>query len=300
MASQFPTYSRDMISDLISAMAAADLLIMALYFVGLSTMLSVQRLRSMFPGRQRIVRGDGLDVDDKHAGMNSSVNKVEKGKGIRVIGSGVLATILVISIVEVTNSFERATSHIVPGLGCAAVATIAIFVNKILESMAAITSRKESRMSRFASDFWNDLKQIGGPMSDFCFMALFAAIGVSANLKRAMTQGCSSFVFAMLALLVHFLTLGVGSFSVMTILPKFIKRSNTIFPLGLEEILVASNAAIGGASTAAGFAGNISEKHVTKQYKRGLIVSATFWGVVGYGVATTIGVFLTRVLASSF
>lgn len=299
MASRFPIYSREMISDLISAMAAADLIVMALYFVGLSTMLSVKRLRSTFPGRQRSVRGDGLEVDDKHDGMNTSVNKIEKEKVVRVIGSGVLTTILVISIVEVTNSFERATSNIVPGLGCAAVATIAMSVNKILESVTAIIARKESRMSRFASDFWNDLKQIGGPMSDFCFMTLFAAIGVSADLKSAMTQGCSSFIFAILALMVHFLALGVGSFSVMTILPKFIKRSSTIFPLGLEEILVASNAAIGGASTAAGFAGNISGKHITKQYKRGLIVSATFWGVVGYGVATTIGVFLTRVLAAS-
>ena len=299
MASRFPIYSRETISDLISAMAAADLIVMALYFVGLSTMLSVKRLRSTFPGRQRSVRGDGLEVDDKHDGMNTSVNKIEKEKVVRVIGSGVLTTILVISIVEVTNSFERATSNIVPGLGCAAVATIAMSVNKILESVTAIIARKESRMSRFASDFWNDLKQIGGPMSDFCFMTLFAAIGVSADLKSAMTQGCSSFIFAILALMVHFLALGVGSFSVMTILPKFIKRSSTIFPLGLEEILVASNAAIGGASTAAGFAGNISGKHITKQYKRGLIVSATFWGVIGYGVATTIGVFLTRVLAAS-
>jgi uncharacterized membrane protein len=172
-----------------------------------------------------------------------------------------------------------------------------MLVNKFLEIARTKAKRGRSQMAQFVSDFSNDLRQIGGPMSELCFMALFAAIGVSANLEKAMARGVSTLVFAILALLVHFLTIGLGSFSVMKTMPKLTKGSITIFPLALEEILVASNAAIGGASTAAGFAGNISDTQISKDQKQGLIMAATFYGVVGYACATTVGVFLTQALA---
>jgi len=271
------------------------LLVMALYFVGLSAMLSVKKLGLIFPGRQWSGAEGRSELDDVNDKIDTSGQRIRKN---RLVGSTALAIMLVLSIVEASNSFEKYTSHLVPGLGCAAVAMIAMFVNTVLESTAAKAQRGTSQMARFVSDFSNDLKQIGGPMSDLCFMALFAAIGVSANLKKAMARGGSTLVFALLALLVHFLTLGLGSFSVMKTVPKLIRGSKTIFPLALEEILVSSNAAIGGASTAAGFAGSISETQISKGQKRGLITAATFYGVVGYACATTIGVFLTKVLAS--
>jgi hypothetical protein len=299
LAVLFPMGSKEMISDLISAMAAADLLVMALYFVGLSAMLSVKKLKYVFPGRQWSGAKGGSELEDDindpiytsgHIAMKDQRNH-------RLVGSAVLTIILVSSIVEASNTFEKYTSHLVPGLGCASVAVIGMFVNKILEIARTKAKRGKSQMAQFVSDFSNDLRQIGGPMSKLCFMALFAAIGISANLDKAMARGVSTLVFAILALLVHFLTIGLGSFSVMKTMPKLIRGSITIFPLALEEILVSSNAAIGGASTAAGFAGNISDTQISKDQKQGLIMAATFYGVVGYACATTVGVFLTQVLA---
>jgi hypothetical protein len=298
MAVLFPMGSKEMISDLISAMAAADLLVMALYFVGLSAMLSVKKLKSIFPGRQWSGTKGGSELeDDINDPIHTSGHIAMKDQRNRLVGSAALTIILVSSIVEASNTFERYTLHLVPGLGCASVAVIGMLVNKFLEIARTKAKRGRSQMAQFVSDFSNDLRQIGGPMSELCFMALFAAIGVSANLEKAMARGVSTLVFAILALLVHFLTIGLGSFSVMKTMPKLTKGSITIFPLALEEILVASNAAIGGASTAAGFAGNISDTQISKDQKQGLIMAATFYGVVGYACATTVGVFLTQALA---
>ena len=52
-------------------------------------------------------------------------------------------------------------------------------------------------------------------------------------------------------------------------------------PLRLSEALVGSNAAIGGPSTAAAFAGSMAPT---------LVVPAAVWGIVGYAGGTTLGV----------
>jgi uncharacterized membrane protein len=129
-------------------------------------------------------------------------------------------------------------------------------------------------------------------------MALFAAVGVSANVKKVLSQGISGFVFATITLFVHFITIGIGSFFVMSILPIISKRTKVLFPLSVEEVLVASNAAIGGASTAAGFASNISVDRIGSKEKRALMVGATIWGVFGYAIATSIGIVVTKIMAT--
>jgi hypothetical protein len=64
--------------------------------------------------------------------------------------------------------------------------------------------------------------------------------------------------------------------------------------LTLEDILVASNAAIGGPATAASFAGSFT--HISDAFRNALIISGTFYGVFGYAIGTSIGVSLTRIL----
>lgn len=64
-----------------------------------------------------------------------------------------------------------------------------------------------------------------------------------------------------------------------------------------EEVLTASNAAIGGPSTAAAFAVGLipneddkkmdNGKNINRsQYRSSLVIAATFWGVFGYAIAT--------------
>ena len=296
MKSLFPTSSIDKASDLFSAMAAADLLVMAIYFGGLSVLLSSKRLRMLFPGRQMEI--DNCSTPDNDNETVSDVSTAGRTNRKSLLCSGIAASLLTLTIVEASIVFEKYTSHIVPGMGCAAVAALGTLANTSLSKFCRNGTNQNQKFACVVSKFREDLARIGSPMSDFCFMILFAAIGISANLGKALTHGISSFAFAILALCIHVITVGLGSFSVMRLVPKNSNFAKKIFPLALEEVLVASNAAIGGASTAAAFAGNLGEDRVINgDRKRGLILAATLWGVVGYACATTIGVWLTKMLA---
>lgn len=273
-------YSSSIVADTISSMAAADLLVMALYFVGLTTMLSMKSLKQIFPGR--ILTQQSKNDDEINKGMDhypKGEKVITDPKSIKFSSYAFIVSITM-TIVEVANAFERKTSHILPGLGCAMIALLGTITNRILSKSKLFAME---RLQRCISD----MKRVGPSVADFCFMCLFSAIGVSANVKEALTQGSSSLIFALLALSVHLITTGLGSFVFMKIFKK---------PLALEEILVASNAAIGGASTAASFAGSIDERQIDQDKKRGLITAATVWGVLGYASATTIGVFVAKCL----
>jgi len=95
-----------------------------------------------------------------------------------------------------------------------------------------------------------------------------------------------------MALSVHITTTFGASIGIQGLLPNQ-------FKLHLDDILVASNAAIGGPATAAAFAGRLKVDETNpqdQQRKQGLIMAATTWGVVGYALATGIGVTLTQTL----
>lgn len=100
------------------------------------------------------------------------------------------------------------------------------------------------------------------------FMQIFfAAIGASANISKVMEVGPSLFVFAGIILTIHLIT---------------ILLMGKIFRVGLPEILIASNANMGGPTTAAAMAA-----------ARGwdaLVVPAVLCGTPGYVIATFIGV----------
>jgi len=125
---------------------------------------------------------------------------------------------------------------------------------------------------------------------------LFASIGSTANLGSAIFQSgwhsASSFIFAAIALLVHIFVIVFGSLGVERLFPSF-----KFFPLGIDEIATASNAAIGGPVTAAALAAGLAAEEDSSQTRRkGLILAATTWGIVGYAVATVAGVALCKVL----
>lgn len=95
----------------------------------------------------------------------------------------------------------------------------------------------------------------------------FAAIGASANIGVVLKVGPVLFVFAALILLVHLL---------------FILLAGKIFKLDLAEIVIASNANMGGPTTAAAMA-------VARRWKN-LVLPAILCGTLGYAIATFIGV----------
>lgn len=121
-------------------------------------------------------------------------------------------------------------------------------------------------------------KQIGGikggdKIGTLLMQVFFAAIGASANLGLVIKVGPLLFVFAALILLIHLI---------------FILVFGKIFKLDLAEIVIASNANMGGPTTAAAMA-------VGRKWK-GLVIPAILVGTLGYALATFIGVGIAHFL----
>jgi uncharacterized membrane protein len=115
-------------------------------------------------------------------------------------------------------------------------------------------------------------KQIGtikgaDKIGTMLMQVFFAAIGASANVLVVLKVGPVLFFFAALILLIHL---------------TFILLAGKLFKLDLAEIVIASNANMGGPTTAAAMA-------VARKWKA-LVIPAILCGTLGYAIATFIGV----------
>lgn len=101
----------------------------------------------------------------------------------------------------------------------------------------------------------------------FLMQVFFAVIGASANIGMVLKVGPVLFVFAAVILLVHLL---------------FVLVAGALVRLDLFELIIASNANVGGPTTAAAMA-------VARRWDR-LVLPAILCGTLGYAVANFIGV----------
>ncbi len=120
-----------------------------------------------------------------------------------------------------------------------------------------------------ATIFPKQMNEIKGAdqIGTLLMQVFFAAIGASANIIVVLKVGPILFVFAGLILFVHLI---------------FILFFGKLFKLDLAEIVIASNANMGGPTTAAAMA-------VGRKWKS-LVIPAILCGTLGYAVATFIGV----------
>ena len=160
--------------------------------------------------------------------------------------------------------FDSAAALSIAALLCAAGYAIADAIGLGSGAILIVTALAVALATLFPSR----LSKLSGAeeMGTLLMMVFFAVIGASANIGVVVREGPMLFVFAGLILTIHLVViLGAGK----------------LFKLDLAEIVIASNANMGGPTTAAAMA---SARHWTA-----LVTPAILCGTLGYAVATFIG-----------
>lgn len=288
------------LESLLGSMAAADLLVMAVYFAGLTAAVKSPFLQRMFPGPSA---DEQNTVEETFATSATSDGKQETSKSVgrqlhretRAAIAATFSSALAYVIVSISARFERSIYSLsgIPGMGCAAIAVLSTSVGWLLRRIKVIwTATKGEEEKEILPWLQEEMSRVCPTLSGLCFNLLFAAIGTAANVRVALQHGPASFLFASSALVVHFVALLLGSWAMTRILPKA--------RLSIEELAVASNAAIGGPATAAAFAGTLTNDNGARgsRKRRGLVLAGTVWGVVGYAIGTSLGVWISKILLS--
>jgi len=167
------------------------------------------------------------------------------GPRIGVLG---MASSLAIAAVVCALGYGIAAAAGVPSAGILVVTTIIVIL---------------------ATTFPRAVGSIGGAheIGALLMQVFFAAIGASASIALVLKHGVMLFVFALVILAVHLVViLGIGR----------------LFRLDLAEIVIASNANMGGPASAAAMA-------VARRWET-LVIPAVLCGTLGYAVATFVGV----------
>jgi uncharacterized membrane protein len=255
--------------SLLTAMATADIFVMAIYFAGLSIALNSKLLRRLFanrtvqpdsPVRQHVTATAPMVTRTMAVPIGKRLgNALRAGRRKGLLS--IVSIALSLSFTGLSKMLERLVDPYVPGTSCG---FLAILIPLFLQSAGQTLSPR----------LRNDLRQVAEPLSALSFLFLFASIGVSVDLRTVAVSGISCLVISLVALICHAI---VSLFGAILLLPN----------IRLEEVLVASNAAIGGPATAAAFCGQCGAQYA---------LAATVWGVAGYAIGTTVGVTMYRVL----
>lgn len=141
---------------------------------------------------------------------------------------------------------------------------------------------------RFIPRTFFTLARPAAPLSNFLFALFFAGIGAGASLRHLLLSGPVVFFLMALTLLVHLCTSVVGLKVYNRLLLQSEAREFKSHRIGVDEMVVASNANIGGPATAAAMAASIQRPD--------LVLPATITGTAGYALATFLGVAVYRSL----
>lgn len=307
-------------NNLLTSMAAADLIVMAFYFIMLSTIQQNQRIASWYSNNNN---NDGKfyksnstvttfailsstsssssvgEITDTYDTLFSKKDQlsvtINRTSTLTKAVCCILLLLVTSSLVQISHATEIYTR--LPGSSTVSITALASIISLLLEN------------SKLPTCWITTIRTQSLQLSSICFHLFFASLGYSANVVQAAPlYGPASLLFGSVALLFHIVVTFVGCWIWNQLLLLLFtqklswktktgthdtKKDETTL-LTLEDILVASNAAIGGPATAASFAGSFT--HISDAVRNALIIAGTFYGVFGYAIGTSIGVSLTRIL----
>jgi uncharacterized membrane protein len=278
---------------LLGAVAGADIFLMALYFAGLLGMQRSPAGTAAFlsgtsaSGGQAQGQGGGATaalggpprargrysdpspaVIHMAAGSSTSSNKRKNGgfgAAVLRLGPPLLALGLAFAIGEGGQLIETQVG--IPGTSAGTITLLSIGIFGLLR--------------RVAPRFFLSVAHPAGALSAFLFSLFFAAIGAGASLTHLVASGPVIVTLMTLSLMIHLSTTLLTLRAYNHFVPPRAK-------VGVDEMLIASNANIGGPATAAAMAGSIG--------RADLVLPAAATGVAGYALATFLGVGLFKML----
>ncbi len=250
--------------DTVSIAVVADNLLMAIYFFVLAAMPVMGFFRKHF--RHPIV--DQIEAEEAASGAKNRAEAFWAPKNISLKDiAGSVGTSLV--IVAVSTAIANFFDGIIPETNF-----FMTLINGLLGSNYLIMTTITVCLATFLPNFIGELagaQEIG----TFLIHIFFAVIGVPASIMMIMTQAPLLLVFCLIIVAVNML------FSLVF---------GKIFKFGLEEIIIASNANIGGPTTAAAMA--ISKGWVE------LVTPAILVGTLGYVIGNYYGIFIGTFLGA--
>lgn len=272
-------------------LTAPDILVLPMYFAVIAILSTSKIIGNLFPGHH--VMSTSTKASMEKLVEEQSISSTRDGKQSNLVPfffSIIFVIPLVWAIVEISELIEIKTK--IPGLGFAFISLLSCTASKLYSTMCQFVSNVNAR--NLIASVTSKIHCLTANMATVCYYMLLSVIGLSTNLHNALLLGgwscLSSFVFAAIPLVIHFQVILLGSLAVMKLFS---------IPLGIEEIIVASNAAICGPVTAATLASNLSWKGKNRHRSKGLTIAATVWGIVGDGVGSVIGVAIARILLST-
>ena len=260
-------------ASLLGALAASDIFLMAIYFSGLMAAHKTPFLRRVFPAAVTptpVLEGGPREIatplqeergrpeQPTTVAADAAAARGERKHSFQSAWKTVPAVLaLGVAICFLGNA--AATLSPLPGTSTMAITLLTVCVTRVLARLAPKTQASFSRA--------------GAPLATVLLNAFFGSVGASGRWAEVVGVAPAIFAFASLALGVHVSVMVAGA----AVLNRCCGAG-----LGIDDIIVASNANIGGPSTSATFAGLIRRDD--------LVVPAAVWGTVGYAVATTLGV----------